>query len=333
MVKTSVIIPTYNRAELLDDCLSSIVSQDYNDYEIVLVDDGSTDGTSEVVDKFGEKVRYIRQNNTGVPGALNRGVREARGELIRFLASDDRLCPGALAKEATFMDANPEVGLLYSQAWQIDETGAITDLRKPEFADDSYVRSGLDEIRDLLFWDHITCSTVVVRKSCFDEAGLFDETLRPFGEDWDMWMRIAKKHSVAYLAQPMASYLKHSGNISMTPDLAHMDHQRRKILDDAFANPAVAEHCRDIRGRAYFMYHVDVAAMAYKSNEMGVARRHLIAAARTSPAQLVRPRGWAAAFLFGKTFIPTALLGRARAAMKSMRRSSMRQTSDERSLT
>lgn len=333
MVKTSVIIPTYNRAHLLGECLASIVSQNYDDYEVVLVDDGSTDDTADVVAAFGDKVRYIRQENSGVPGALNRGVREARGELIRFLASDDRLCPGALAKEAALMDSHPDVGLLYSQAWQIDETGAITDLRKPEFAEGSYVRSGLDEIRDLLFWDHITCSTVVVRKSCVDKAGLFDETLRPFGEDWDMWVRISKKHSVAYLAQPMASYLKHSGNISMTPDLAHMDHQRRRILDDAFADPAVADHCRDIRGKAYFMYHVDVAAMAYKSNEMGVARRQLIAAARMSPAQVVRPRGWAAAFLLTKTFIPTAVLERARSAMKSMRRSSMRQPSDERSFT
>lgn len=319
MPRVSVVVPTYNRADLLRDCLSSIVAQTYDDYEVVLIDDGSTDDTASVAIGFGEKVRYIPQKNTGVPGALNRGISESRGELIRFLASDDRLEPHALATEVSLMHRQPEAGLLYSQAWQIDETGNVTELRKPEFASGSYVRSGLDEIRDLLFWDHITCSTVMVRKSCFDELGLFDESLRPFGEDWDMWVRIARRHSVAYLAQPLASYLKHSGNISMTPDLAHMDHQRKKILDDAFADPAVAKHCRDLRGKAYFAYHADVAAMAYKSNQMGIARRQLAAAARSEPSQLLKPMGMSSAFLFAKTLIPAPLLGNGRAAMTTLR--------------
>lgn len=319
MTKISVVVPTFNRAHLLDDCLSSIVSQAYDDFEVVLIDDGSTDDTADVVSRYGNRVRYVYQENRGIPGALNRGIEESRGELIRFLASDDRLVPDALATEAELMDAHPEVGLMYSQAWQIDETGTVTDLRKPEFANDSYIRSGLDEIRDLLFWDHITCSTVLVRKACFDDVGLFNDDLRPAGEDWDMWIRVAKKYDVAYLARPLATYLKHSGNISMTLDLERMDIQRRKLLDDAFADPGVAEHCRDLRGKAYFTYHADVAAMAYKANEMGLARRQLMAAIRFSPAQLVRPLGLSAVFLFAKTLIPTPLLNGARSAMASLR--------------
>lgn len=330
MVKVSVVVPTYNRAHLLGGCLSSIVSQTYGDYEAVVIDDGSTDGTAKVVAGFGDKVRYIPQENTGVPSALNRGIAESRGELIRFLASDDCLSPNALATEVALMDERPEVGLLYSQAWQIDESGEVTDLRKPEFADGSYVRSGLDEVRDLLFWDHITCSTVMVRKRCFDELGVFDETLRPFGEDWDMWLRIAKKYAVAYIAEPLASYLKHSGNISMTPNLAHMDHQRKKILDDAYADPAVAEHCRDLRSRAYMAYHADVAAMAYKSNEMGMARRLLISGFKSSPGQSIRPQGWAAMLLFAKTLIPVPLLDRGRSVAASTRSVITREQSGER---
>jgi len=316
MPKVSVIIPTYNRARLLGACLESIACQTYRDFEIVVVDDGSTDNTAEVA--FAPLAHYFWQENQGVPGALNRALREARGEYIRFVASDDVLLPGALEAGVQVLEENPSVGLVYAQAWEVNEKGMVTSLRKPGFAQGSYVRSGRKEVGRLLFWNHITCSTVMVRRRCFDDVGLFDPQLR-VGEDWDMWVRIAKKYDLAYVDRPLARYLKHTGNISMSIDIEFLDYLRPRLIESVFDDPELGHLYQGLKGKAYFVYHHYIAAMAYKANRMGVARRRLLAAFKSRPGEALRLRGLMAFWLFLKTLIPVPMLEAARATVRVVR--------------
>jgi len=316
--KVSVVIPTYNRAHLLDACLKSVARQTYRDFEIVVVDDGSTDNTAEVVAPFAPLARYFWQENQGTAGALNRAIREAGGEYIRFVASDDLLLPGALEVGVQVLEEDPGVGLVYGQAWEMNEAGDVTSLRKPDFARGAYVGSGRKELGRLLFWNHITCSTVMVRRRCFDDVGLFDPRLR-VGEDWDMWVRIAKKYDVAYVERPLARYLKHTGNISMGIDIEFLDYLRPRLLESVFDDPELGHLYQELKGKAYFVYHHCMAAMAYKANRMGVARRRLLAAFKSRPGEALGLRGLMAFWLFLKTLIPVPMLEAARATVRVLR--------------
>ena len=128
--KVSIIIPAYNRAHLIGATLRSALRQTYRDYEIVVIDDGSTDDTESVIRAIAPDARYISQANVGIPEVLNVCVRAAAGEYIAFLGSDDALAPKALEKQAAVLDANPNVGIVHGQAWLMDEQGRLTHLQR-----------------------------------------------------------------------------------------------------------------------------------------------------------------------------------------------------------
>jgi glycosyltransferase involved in cell wall biosynthesis len=320
--KVSVVIPTYNRAHLLRACLQSITRQTYRDFEIVVVDDGSTDNTAEVVAAFAPLARYFWQENQGIPGALNRGLREARGEYVSFLASDDALVSQTLEVEVQALEANPGVGLVYGQAWQMNEKGTLTSLRKPGFAKGSYIRSGREEIRDLLFADHITCSTVMVRRRCLDDVGFFDPGYSPLGEDWDMWTRIARKYDVAYIAWPLGIYLDHAGpegNIYAKVDPWTLERLRRRYLEQVLEDPEIGHLYQDVKAKAFARHHTLVATRAYKAREMGLARSHILRALRARPLECVGPKGLAMVWLFLKTWTPVPILESVRGVKDALR--------------
>jgi len=322
MPKVSVIVVTYNRAHLLGACLQSIARQTYRDFEIVVVDDGSTDNTADVAAAFVPLARYFWQENQGIAGALNRAIREATGEYIGFADSDDALLPEALEAEVRILDENPSVGLVYGQAWEMNEKGIVTSLRKPGFAEGSYIRSGREEIRDFLFSCHITGSSMMVRKRCFDHVGLFDPTFSVY-EDWDMWVRIAKKYDVAYIERPVALYRVHSGpvgNIFFKADPRMLERLRRLRLERTFRDPEIGHLYQDVRNKVFFRHHCIVAARAYEVNEMGLARFHILRAFRARPQALLGGGGPGAVWLLLKTWIPGPLRGAGRRMLLLPRR-------------
>ncbi|MCS7351792.1 MAG: glycosyltransferase family A protein, partial [Anaerolineae bacterium] len=121
--KVSVIIPCYNQGMFLAEAIQSIIDQDYSDKEIIVVDDGSTDNTRDVVLRFKDKIMYIRQDNKGVARARNIGIQASSGDYIAFLDADDVALPGRLKLEAEILDQFPEVGLVASDAYLINEMG------------------------------------------------------------------------------------------------------------------------------------------------------------------------------------------------------------------
>lgn len=209
MTKTSVIIPAYNAEEFLEEAVNSVLEQSIQDFEIIIIDDKSTDNTSKVIDSLMEKDQRVRkinhEVNKGRCGALNTGIREAKGEYIAFLDADDFMVQNRLKEESKFLDENPNTDLVYANLIANYETGSIVRKRAIEFKEDpkeilinSSKREDLDQLNPAQLLDpdklkpgFIPGGSVMLRKSLFDSVGL-DENLRN-SEDYDLWLQIIGK--------------------------------------------------------------------------------------------------------------------------------------------
>jgi len=207
----SVIIPTYNQANFIDKAIKSVLKQTYQDFEIIVIDDGSTDNTEEIIRCFKDKrVKYIKKykKNRGISVARNIGIKVARGKYVALLDSDDEWLPEKLDKQIKILqDGSPELGAVYSNLCYIDENGKNTNkLRNPK--KEGYI------YEDLLGKNHVGApSTLLIRKECFHQVGLFDDLLNA-QQDWDMWIRIAKYYRFALIKIPLVKYRLHSNQLS-----------------------------------------------------------------------------------------------------------------------
>jgi glycosyltransferase involved in cell wall biosynthesis len=195
----SVIVPTYNRAHLLPRALDSILRQDFKDFEVIVIDDGSTDATRDVVDSYVQvdpRVSLLVQpENAGVSAARNRGMHQARGELIAFLDSDDEWLPGKLRRQvAFFAHAPPEVGLLY---------GAVHTLGRECWTFHPLHRGNIYVV---LLEQNVIHGTsgVMLRRDVVARVGGFPPM--PAIEDWDYWIRISRHFLVDFLPEPQIRY-------------------------------------------------------------------------------------------------------------------------------
>lgn len=203
MPTVSVIIPTYNRALMVKDAIQSVLDQTYTDYEIIVVDDGSTDDTSRVINglrSYSRKVHYIHQGNKGRSAARNIGVRAARGDYIAFLDSDDMFLPEKLHVQVMTLENNLNFGMVYSPVLKMDEHGNI-------LKDIDHGREKLTGFiyPELLFIKKnvITIPGVMVRMRVLREVGGFDETMH-ICEDLDLWRRIAMHHQILQMKESLA---------------------------------------------------------------------------------------------------------------------------------
>lgn len=198
MVRYSVIIPTYNREGFVARAVESVLAQTCQDFEIIVVDDGSTDGTEAVLRPYRDRIRYLRQSNQGSSAARNRGIRESCGQYIAFLDSDDFWHPDKLARTEEAVEAHPDAGLFYSDFRMVTPAGGFLRVQKcKHVVGDGYLA--------ILLQAFILTSTVVCRRECFDVCGLFHEPLRRV-QDWDMWVRIARRFSMAHVPAVLTEY-------------------------------------------------------------------------------------------------------------------------------
>jgi glycosyltransferase involved in cell wall biosynthesis len=212
MPKVSVIIPTHNRAELLRGAIQSVLDQTYRDFEIIVVDDASTDHTPEVVRNFAdERIRYVRNaTNRGEGGARNVGLERARGEFIALLDDDDEWLPEKLELQVKVLESSTlQVGAVYTAVSTVDTvTGKSWE---SAFA----ARRG-NVVEALLANNWITPSSMLLRKECFQKAGRFEEGMR-FGADYDMWLRVARHFHFECIDKPLVRYRVHGGNVTANP--------------------------------------------------------------------------------------------------------------------
>ena len=218
----SVIIPTYNRAVWLREALESVFSQTWRDFEVIVVDDGSTDSSEQVVGDCGDRVQYIRQENGGAANARNRGVAAARGEWIAFLDSDDLWLPHKLDRCMDRIRRDSQTVFVFHPMVEIDENGGVVRGRSKRPAE--------GRVLDRLFAHcFVHTPTVVVRRDVLDEAGGFDPALEVC-EDYALWIRIASKHPFALVNEPLARRRLHKDRLSKSVMHRNMI-QRAQMLE------------------------------------------------------------------------------------------------------
>ena len=220
MPLVSVVIPAYNAEKFVLQAVRSVLQQCYQPLEIWLVDDGSTDQTAEIVRQHAPIVKIVRQENAGVAAARNTGLRLARGELICFLDADDGWLPGKLAAQVVYMQAHPEVGLLYHDwlVWRPDATGAYLPLPvTPPECTDAIDNDQSGWIYHRLLLDSLVhTSTAMIRSQVIADVGLFDPHLK-LGEDYDYWLRVSRQWQMHKLKAVYSFYRAVPGSLSNVP--------------------------------------------------------------------------------------------------------------------
>jgi glycosyltransferase involved in cell wall biosynthesis len=189
MSAVSVIVPTYNRRDLVLRAAASVLEQTYRDFEVIVVDDGSSDGTAGALESLGEGVRVVRHaRNRGVSAARNTGILESSSPLVAFLDSDDRWLPKKLEVQVRFFSLNPGAVACQTREIWIRKGRRVNPARR-------HVKPSGDVFEASLKRCLVSPSAVMLRRSVLEEAGLFDEDL-PVCEDYDLWLRISCRHPV-----------------------------------------------------------------------------------------------------------------------------------------
>ncbi len=205
----SVVIPTYNRSAFLVEAVESVLAQTWEDLEIVVVDDGSTDSTQECVRKYKDKVRYLRKENGGPASARNVGVRLARGVYVSFLDSDDQCYPERIELQTDYLESHPEFAMVYSARSWMDADGQPLGVS----SDGRHHLPAGEIFLDLFRANYVgSASAVQLRKCCFEKVGFFSESCVPC-EDYDLWLRIASEYRIGSLNVPLFRYRLHESGL------------------------------------------------------------------------------------------------------------------------
>lgn len=203
----SIIIPTFNRNTLLQRALNSIYKQTYSNFEIIVVDDGSTDQTDKMIKDRFPKVRYLPQPNAGVSRARNKGIEIAHGEWFAFLDSDDEWLPQKLANQISLLKSKPDYKICHTEEQWVRDGIKVNQMKK-------HKKTGGWIFSQCLPLCAMSPSSIVIHNSIFSELGCFDTTL-PACEDYDMWLRITAKYPVLYIDEPqIIKYGGHNDQLS-----------------------------------------------------------------------------------------------------------------------
>ena len=219
--QVSVIITTYNRAAMVTEAVKSVLAQEMTDFELIVIDDGSTDETEERLSIYGSRLKYYQQENAGVSSARNRGLESARAPLVAFLDSDDLWLPAKLQVQHKYMMEHPEVHICQTEEiwWRNGrQVNPKRHHRKP--SGDIFRRS-----LDLCL---VSPSAVMMQRQLFEKVGYFDEEL-PAAEDYDLWLRISVEYPVPLLPDPVV--IKRGGHSDQLSAMSGIDRYRIEALE------------------------------------------------------------------------------------------------------
>jgi glycosyltransferase involved in cell wall biosynthesis len=275
----SVILPVYNREALIARAIESVLAQTYRPLELLVVDDGSTDGTRAALESFGDRIAVFEQPHAGAYVARNLALRHARGELAAFIDSDDVWLPQKLSWQVPLM-RRPEVGLVFGDALHVPSR------RRTCFHVSPPARGRVAD--RLAFANFVPTITVLARRACLEEAGGFSEE-NEISCDYPMWFRIALRHELDYVDEVVAEYTVHAGGISY--DLGRAIEARIHLFSDEL-------RLRDepVLKRLLFNLSLHLALAAVRGRARSVAhplRLAWLTASRTAGPSTVP---WAATF-------------------------------------
>jgi glycosyltransferase involved in cell wall biosynthesis len=274
--RVRVVIPTFNNARFVGAAIQSALDQSVGDLEVVVVDDGSTDATREVVEAIPDRrVVYRRQENQGPSAARNNALRDATNELVAFLDADDLWLPDKLARQLALLDASEAVGLVHGAYIVVDEQGG--ELRRR-------LGPGISgRVADRLAVENLvsgSATTSLVRRGLLDRVGLFDESLRG-GEDWDLWFRIARVAELAYVPEPIAKIRLHGRNSTRAEQRIRTDLTR--LIGKIYSDPTLPPELRRLEPRAWAAMYLAMARFARNGGSQRRAFGYLLRAIGARP--------------------------------------------------
>jgi glycosyltransferase involved in cell wall biosynthesis len=270
----SVIMPAYNQAQYVSEAIQSVLDQTYPDFELIVVDDGSTDETQRILAGIQDpRLCIIRQPNAGLSAARNTGLRKSSAPFVTFLDADDYFLPDKLEILSGYLEVQNDIGLVAGRARYVDQLGkTILDTEEvlPRLA-----------LPELLLENPICVSAVLLRRSCLEHVGEFDETMRAC-EDWDLWLRLlAEGYKMAWVDKPVVAYRIHPGQMTRQSD--RMRIAIFMTLDKFFGQLNLPEKLFSYKSAAYSVGWVHSAAYAYLSDEGEKETANLAEALRVDP--------------------------------------------------
>jgi glycosyltransferase involved in cell wall biosynthesis len=272
--RVTVVIPNYNYERFLSEAIDSVRSQTYRDLEIVVVDDGSTDRSREVIAAYGDEITAIFQNNRGVSTARNNGAQAGTGEYIAFIDADDVWLPAKIERQVARLVGGGALGLVHVAIVLVDENGA--SIRE--------VRDGQEGTvaQELLRFERGAIlgggSGLIVRRSVFEEVGGFDSRLST-SADWDLFYRISSRYQVGFVPEVLLKYRIHGSN--MHSNVRLMEHDMLLGFEKAFANGATAD-----RRLCYGNLYKTLAGSYFRAGHYGDFARHTFKSIWNRPSNL-----------------------------------------------
>ena len=305
-MKVSVVIPAHNAERFIRSTLESVLAQTFGDLEVLVVDDGSSDATAEIVDSFGSPITLMAGPRLGVSAARNRGIAGARGEYVALLDHDDRWHPDKIRRQVEVLETDPIAGLVFTLA-EVEEGGAVTGVF-PELPDPGRFLARAYE--NLAHWNYIPMSSVMLRRSILAALkGPFDTSFS-LAEDWDLWLRVAAglpPGGVRFLPEPLTRYVILSGRA--TERMADLRLEDLAIFHRQLAErPSLATEDPERARATLHRLHLEAGYWLLKEGRRAEARRQLAAAWRRRPSSF-KPLAYLAASL-----IPALAGARARCA-------------------
>lgn len=291
----SVVIPTYNRANYLALSVQSVLEQDVPVLEILIVDDGSSDDTAEVVARLPGPIRYLPQKNAGPAAARNRGIRAAEGDWVALLDSDDLWEPGKLRRQLELANADPRIGMVHGAARIIDQAGKLTGVlwSKPSYRGDCF--------EQLSIANGVNASSVLVKRTLLEQVGGYDERFVAL-ENWELWLRLSRHCHFAYSEQPLSRYRLHGGNLIK-------DHSRTRRAYELLLQKhmeTTPPPPRVLRRRAYARFYEAFADGHVGRGEYGQAQALFLKSLFLEPFQ---PDIWWRLFRVTTARLPTRVEG------------------------
>jgi len=274
MKTVSVVIPAYNYGRYLAEAIDSALAQTYPPLEIIVVDDGSTDHTAEVIASYGRRVRGVFQANAGVSAARNTGIDVARGEYLAFLDADDVWYPRKLELQMARFEADPSLGLVHAGLEVVDGEGRTIELKTR--GREGWISHDLLRLQEDVMVG--PGSNIVVPRRIAQEIGGFDQSLAP-SEDWDFGYRIAVRYHVAFVPMPLVRYRLHGGGGHM--NIRKMERGMMLAFEKAFSVPD--PEVQALRRTAYGTLHRILAGSYFQARKPGAFLRHAMESVRCDP--------------------------------------------------
>ena len=296
----SIVTPSYNQAAYLEDTIRSVLEQDYEPIEYVVVDDGSTDGSVEILRRYEDRLTAaIRQQNAGQVAALNRGFARTHGELMGYLNSDDTLLPGAVARLAAELERDPQLLLVYGDALYTDEHGRRTGyLPSREFDVAAMVRA-CD--------NHVVQPSTLWRREAWERFGPLNEDGWYFF-DFEFFLRFPPER-VKWIPEPLSTYRIHSAAKSTGAAGTRLARDHARLAETFFTGDALPEAARPAARQGRASAYLLGAEFAYDALDLPLARRYVLRGLRLDPRRAASPR-WVS--LAAKTFLPGGVVSRLR---------------------